>query len=98
LIERDTWPAYQRLLADDPAGTLALVAVPIEERVGQFRLSRRLGMILEALLTHGGIHFERLPRGRRLGVSSAVITVEVTIDLTSPPTRASAGLPADGDN
>jgi hypothetical protein len=26
-----------------------------------------------------------------------VIAVEVTIDLTSPPTRASAGLPADGD-
>jgi hypothetical protein len=96
LIAQDTWPAYQRLLADDPAGTRDLIAMPIEKRVGQFRLLRRLRIILEALL-RWRIRL-RLLVPRRLGVGRTVITAEVTIDLTSPPTRALADLPADSDN
>jgi hypothetical protein len=81
LIVEDTLPAYRKLL-EDPTGTLALVARPIEERVGRFRLIRRLGSLLEALLRW------RLRRGRvqrRLGVKRTVITDEVAIDLTFPP-------------
>jgi hypothetical protein len=92
LIERDTWPAYQRLLLDEPARMLELVGVAIEQRVGQFRLLQRLGKILFALLTGWRIRFQRRPPApRRLGVSAAVITAEVTIDLRSPPTRSAAG-------
>ena len=81
LIVADTLPAFRKLL-DDPSGTLALVARPIEERVPRFRVIRRLGAILRALLRW------RLRRGRvrrRLGVKATVITEEVAIDLTSPP-------------
>lgn len=81
LIVADTLPAFRKLL-DDPSGTLALVARPIEERVPRFRVIRRLGAILRALLCW------RLRRGRvrrRLGVKATVITEEVAIDLTSPP-------------
>jgi hypothetical protein len=82
LIERDTWPAYRKLLEDLPR-TIALVARPIEERVPQFRVLRRLGAILGALLRFR-IRFRRRVR-RRLGVRATAIAEEVTIDLTIPP-------------
>jgi hypothetical protein len=81
LIVEDTLPAFRKLLGD-PARTLALVARPVEERVPRFRMIRRLGSILEALLRW------RLRRGRvrrRLGVKGTVITDEVAVDLTTPP-------------
>jgi hypothetical protein len=83
LIERDTWPAYRKLLEDLPR-TLALVVRPIEERVPRFRLIRRLGAILAALLRWRiRLRRERVPR--RLGVKATVITDEVAIDLMIPP-------------
>jgi hypothetical protein len=83
LIVEDTLPAFRKLL-DDPHRTLELVARPIEERVPRFRVLRRFGTILKALLRW------RLRRGRvrrRLGVKGTVITDEVAIDLATPPRR-----------
>ena len=62
---------------------LELVARPIEERVPQFRVLRRLGAILGGLLRFR-IRFRRRLR-RRLGVKAMVIADEVAIDLTIPP-------------
>jgi hypothetical protein len=81
LIVEDTLPAFRKLL-EDPRRTLTLVARPIEERVPQFRLIRRLGAILGALLRW---RLRRVRVRRRLGVKATVITDEVTIDVTSPP-------------
>jgi hypothetical protein len=83
LIVEDTWPAFRKLL-DDPTGTVALVARPIEERVPRFRLIRRLGAILAALF-RWRIWLRRERVLRRLGVKGTAISHEVAIDLTLPP-------------
>ena len=104
LIEEDTLPAYQRFITDDAAQARALVATPIGSRIGRFRLLRRLGIIVVALLTHWRIRFQPQPPARpRLGVSRTTPApvpgaAEVTIDLTSPPTRATAGFSPDSDH
>jgi hypothetical protein len=104
LIEQDTLPAYQRFISRDSAKARALVATSIEKRVGRFRLLRRLGMIELALLTHWRIRFDG---GRtaapRLGLNrttpaALAARAEVTIDLTSPPMRATARFPATSDH
>ena len=103
LIEQDTFPAFQRFISVDAAQARALVATPIGKRVGRFRLLRRLGIIELALLTHWRIGFKARPAAPpRLGVSrttpAPVTAADVTIDLTSPPTRATAGFSALSDH
>jgi hypothetical protein len=104
LIEQDTLPAYQRFITADAAQAGGLIATPIEKRVGRFRLLRRLGIIEIALLTHWGIRFEGQPAApRRLGVSRrtpapVAAAAGVTIDLTGPPTRATAGFSSLSDH
>jgi hypothetical protein len=103
LIEQDTLPAYQRFISRDPTGARALVATPIGKRLGRFRLLRRLGSIELALLTNWRIRLEsRAAAHRQLDVrrtrSAPIAPAEVTIDLTSPPTRANAGFSADSDH
>jgi hypothetical protein len=45
LITRDTLPAYRRLLATDAERARILMATPIAERVGRYRLLRRVGRL-----------------------------------------------------
>jgi hypothetical protein len=94
LIESDTWPAYQRLLEDPPAMD-ELVTLPIAERAAKFRMSRRFWSILVAL-ARWRIELRKRVRRRR-GVAATVIAVQVTLDLTTPPTRASIGLSPGSD-
>ncbi len=97
LIEQDTLPAYQRFITADAGQARALIATPIGKRVGRFRLLRRLGIIEVALLTHWRIRFEGRPpapgrfRLSRTTPAPVAAGADVTIDLTSPPTRATAG-------
>ncbi len=103
LIEGDTLPAFRRFLADHAAEARALAGTPVARRVRRFRLLRRLGSILAALATRWRVRFEaRRPGARRLGLSRTApaplpAAGEVTVDLTRPPTRASAGF-APGDD
>jgi hypothetical protein len=45
LITSDTLPAYRRLLATDPGRARTLIETPIAQRVGRYRLLRRLGRL-----------------------------------------------------
>jgi hypothetical protein len=93
LIEKDTLPVYQRLIAEQAAEVRALIERPIAQRVGRFRLLRRGGRIILALLTHWRLRFEAAAPGALHAAGE-----EVTIDLTTPPTRADAGLADDSDS
>ena len=42
LIERDTLPAYQRLLAEDPDRARAIIGSPIHGRIDENRLQQRI--------------------------------------------------------
>jgi hypothetical protein len=98
LIERDTLPAFERFISDDAAKARALISTPITARARRFRTIRRLGAITTAL-THWQIRFDeephapRWPRLARNANPPNTIAGEVTIDLSTPPTRASANLP-----
>jgi hypothetical protein len=92
LIEQDTLPAYQRLIREQAAEARSLIERPIDQRMGRFRLLRRGGSIVLALLTHWRLAFEAAP-ATLVGAGE-----EVTIDLTTPPTRADAGLAAASDS
>lgn len=86
LIEGNTLPAYQRLIAEHAAEVRALIERPVAQRAGRFRLVRRGGRIVFELVTDW-----------RIGLESDVeVTLdpdaEVHVDLTKPPTRAEAGL------
>jgi len=86
LIESDTLPVYQRLIAEHGAQAHALIERSIAQRTGRFRLLRRGGRIVLALLTHWRLALE--------AASETLVAAEgeATIDLTTPPTRADAGL------
>ena len=90
LIERDTLPAYQRFITEDPEKARELIASPIGTRVGRFRLLRRAGVIAAAALTHWRVGFAE-PTARKAGV-------DVVIDLTSRPTRGSARFSPSSDH
>jgi hypothetical protein len=85
LIERDTLPAYDQLLARDPGGALRMIAKPVAERAGHFRLLRRIGYLIYGLATDW-----RLRLGPPTATSIQVIRTRggsppITIDLTAPP-------------
>src|SRR5262249_6968190 len=87
LIERDTLPAYQHLITDDPAQLRELIERPVAERTLRFRLARRTGAIAWTLLTNW-----------RLVIEAAIAPPvaagdEVKIDLTAPPSRDAVGMP-----
>lgn len=104
LIETDTLPAYQRFITDHAAQARDLIATPIGQREARFRLLRRLGIITGALLTHWRIRFESPPPSQRRFAASpttpapVAAAADVAIDLTSPPTRATAGFSPTSDH
>ncbi len=86
LIEENTLPVYQRLIAEHVAEVRALIERPVARRAGRFRLVRRGGSIVLELVTDW-----------RLGLESRSDVPlangeEVHVDLTKPPTRADAAL------
>jgi hypothetical protein len=77
LIERDTLPAYQRLIPDETAELRELIERPIPERTRRFRLARRTGALAWTLLTHWRLRIEA-------AVASPVAAgEELKLDLTA---------------
>jgi hypothetical protein len=96
LIDTDTLPAYLTLLRDHPDRARALVATPLPQRVTRYRLLVRGSQLAAAALTGWDVKLQAAPGPRTGGAqltepSRAATTV---IDLTSPPTRESAGFAA----
>jgi hypothetical protein len=96
LIDADTLPAYLTLLRDHPDRARALVATPLPQRATGYRLLVRGGQLAAAALTHWDVKLQAAPGPRTSGArlpapSRAATTV---IDLTSTPTRESAGFAA----
>lgn len=50
LIEQDTLPRYQSLLADDPDGTRAIIVSSAEDRIAGYRLTERIDDIVGQML------------------------------------------------
>jgi hypothetical protein len=91
LIEENTLPAYRRLIAEKVAEVRSMLERPVAQRAERFRLLRRGGRVILTLLTHWNLVLEGVP-------AAAVVTGgDVTIDLTSRPTRGDANL-ADGSD
>jgi hypothetical protein len=88
LIETDTLPVYQRLIAEHAAEARALIERPIAERVGRFRLVHSGGRIVFALLTHWRLALETTP------AAPVASGTGLTVDLTTPSAAANAGLAA----
>ncbi len=96
LIDTDTLPAYLALLRDHPDRARALVATPLPQRVTGYRLLARGGRLAAAAFTRWDVKLRAAPGPRTPGArltkpSRAATTV---IDLTSTPTRESAGFAA----
>lgn len=92
LIDEDTLPVYQRLIAEQPAEARALIERPIQTRAGRFRMLRRAGGIARALLTHWRLAVEAAPD------TLVAASTNVAVDLTTPPSRAAAGLEGASDS
>ncbi|QGG96647.1 hypothetical protein [Actinomarinicola tropica] len=58
LIERDTLPAYQRLLEEDPARARAIIATPVGERIEDQRLVHQIDDIAHHLATDWDVRVE----------------------------------------
>jgi hypothetical protein len=96
LIDTDTLPAYLTLLRDHPDRARALVATPLPQRMTRYRLLVRGSQLAAAALTRWDVKLQAAPGPRTSGArltrpSRAATTV---IDLTSTPTRESAGFAA----
>ncbi|HEY2790458.1 MAG TPA: hypothetical protein VGI72_13485 [Gaiellales bacterium] len=88
LITRDTLPAYRRLLATDPEGMRALVAQPIAQRVGRYRVARRLGRLALAGATAWRVALP--PAAVAVGPAVANASAEVGVDLHDSAARVHA--------
>jgi len=103
LIDDDTLPDYLALVRDHPDEARAIVATPIERRVEGYRLVARAGRLVAGTLTRWRVEVGPppvTPRPVALRRTSPVLAAEsgaTAIDLTSPPTRESAGF-AEGSN
>jgi hypothetical protein len=100
LIDTDTLPAYLTLLRDHPDRARALAGTPLPQRVSRYRLLVRGSQLAAAALTRWDVKLTAAPGPRASGAlltkpSPAAATVAATvIDLTSTPTRESAGFAA----
>ena len=97
LIDADTLPAYLAFLRDHPAQARAVVATPLSRRVTRYRLLARAGQLATAAFTHWDVDLRAAPpRPRPPGALPAqpLQAAATAIDLTSAPTRESAGFAA----
>jgi hypothetical protein len=98
LIDTDTLPAYLAFIRDHPGQARAMVAKPLSQRVTRYRLLARAGQLAAGSLTRWDLDLRAAPSGPRTPSArparrppQAAATV---IDLTSAPTRDSAGFAA----
>ena len=92
LIEENTLPTFRRLIAEKVAEVRAMLERPVGQRAGRFRLLSRGGRVILTLITHWDLVLEGVP------ATPVVMGEDVTIDLTSRPTRADAGLAEASDS
>jgi hypothetical protein len=92
LIEQDTLPVYQRLIAEQTGEARALIERPIAERTGRFRLLRRGWRLVVGLLTHWRVV------AKAASATSVAGGEKVPIDLTTPRTREHAALAGAGES
>jgi hypothetical protein len=96
LIDTDTLPAYLAFIRDHPDQARALVATPLSQRVTGYRLLARAGQLAAGALTRWDVDLRvtpPAPRSARPAQRSPRAAAAV-IDLTSAPTRESAGFAA----
>ncbi|MEV0288518.1 hypothetical protein AB0H36_30745 [Kribbella sp. NPDC050820] len=102
LIEDDTLPQFLGYVAGHADEARTLVGTPVSERAERYQLHRRAGYLVVTALTRwdvsvaaaGAVPLESPPRKPLL----AAMTDDLSIDLTSPPTRASAGFDEGADS
>jgi hypothetical protein len=98
LIDADTLPAYLAFIRDHPEKARALVATPLSQRVTGYRLLARAGHLAAGALTRWDVDLRAAPSGRRTPGARAVRrplqAAATVIDLSSAPTRESAGFGA----
>jgi hypothetical protein len=97
LIDADTLPAYLAFLRAHPDQARAAVATPLAQRVTGYRLLARAGQLAAAAFTHWDVDLRTAPpRPRTSSARSAKPSraAATAIDLTSAPTRESAGFAA----
>jgi hypothetical protein len=92
LIETDTLPDYLRLIQQGRDQANALIATPIAQRVGKFRLLARVGQLARNLLTHWRLVRGDSPEVRVPDVSVSELKTPLTIDLQSAPECAASDL------
>ena len=104
LIEDDTLPEFLAFVRDHAGEAGKLAGTPVSERaIGQQLGTRAGGLVAMALIRWGvvvsagraGLGEPAVPPRKPLLVA---LTEDRSIDLTSPPTRESAGFDADADS
>ncbi|WP_328520501.1 hypothetical protein [Kribbella sp. NBC_00359] len=103
LIEDDTLPTYLAFVRDHADEARKLAGTPVSERAVGHRLLERAGRLIAGAFRRWDVD---VSAGRAGDVSaipptkplSEASTEDRTIDLTSPPTRGSAGFDADADS
>jgi hypothetical protein len=104
LIEDDTLPEYLAFARDHADQARTLAGTPVSERAVRQRLVARAGRLVAMAVTRwdvdvsaarAGAGAAAVPPGKPL---LAALTDDRSIDLTSPPTRDSAGFAADADS
>lgn len=62
LIQEDTLPAYEKLLADDPERVREIIDSPIGDRIEEYRLANRLDEIVHHLATDWDVRLDSSDR------------------------------------
>jgi hypothetical protein len=102
LIEDDTLPKYLAFIRDHPGEAHVLAGTPVSERAIGQRLFNRSGRLVAGALTRWDVDLSsgrggEVPAIRPRTPLTEAMTDGLTIDLTRPPTRDSAGFDADRD-
>jgi hypothetical protein len=104
LIDDDTLPEYLAFVRDRADEARALVATPVSQRTPSYRLLARAGRLVAAAVTRWDVNVSTaaapadLRAIRPAKARLAADTDGAMFDLTSPPTRESAGLAAGTDS
>jgi hypothetical protein len=93
LIDTDTLPAYLAFLRDHPDQARAVLATPLSRRVTGYRLLARAGQLAAGAFTRWDLELRATPQPPTPSDRPAMPlrAAATSIDLTSAPTRESAG-------
>jgi hypothetical protein len=98
LIDADTLPAFLAFIGGHFAQACALLATPVSQRATRYRLLARTGQLAVAAVTDWGVALRAAPPWPGAPSARPAKPLRVTaasVDLTSPPTRESAGFAPD---